>query len=107
MIFQKQVKRILHFELPPRQFWAWWCGGLAVYDALIVLAWAVVNVVYVQQRVVLILPLFKSERPVLRTYIVCSIVIWSLCSIGKPDECQKCVVAGWLLFGMHCCADVL
>ena len=33
---------------------------MAVYDALIVLAWAAVNVWYVQQRVSLILPLFKS-----------------------------------------------
>ena len=55
-----QGKRVLHFHLPPRNFWNWACGGLAVYDALIILAWAAVNVLYVQQRVVLILPVFKS-----------------------------------------------
>lgn len=51
---------MLHYHLPPRQFWNWACGGLAVYDALIILAWAAVNVMYVQQRVALILPVFKS-----------------------------------------------
>ncbi len=55
-----QGKRVLHYHLPPRQFWNWACGGLAVYDALIILAWMAVNVMYVQQRVALILPVFKS-----------------------------------------------
>ena len=35
---------------------------MAVYDALIVLAWVAVNVLYVQQRVSLILPIFKSAK---------------------------------------------
>ena len=32
---------------------------MAVYDALVVVAWVVVNILYVQQRVALILPIFK------------------------------------------------
>lgn len=32
---------------------------MAVYDALVVLAWIMVNILYVQQRVSLILPIFK------------------------------------------------
>lgn len=32
---------------------------MAVYDALVVVAWVVVNILYVQQRVTLILPIFK------------------------------------------------
>ena len=50
---------MLHYHLPPREFWSWWCGGMAVYDALMVVAWIVVNVLYVQQRVSLVLPIFK------------------------------------------------
>lgn len=56
-----QVRRILHYQLPPRGFWTWWCGGLAVYDALVVAAWVAINVIYTQQRVALILPLFKRK----------------------------------------------
>ena len=57
-----QTRRILHYHLPPRGFWAWWCGGMAVYDALVVAAWIAINILYTQQRVALILPLFKGER---------------------------------------------
>lgn len=34
---------------------------MAVYDALIVAAWIAINVIYTQQRVALVLPIFKSE----------------------------------------------
>lgn len=34
---------------------------MAVYDALIVAAWVAINVIYTQQRVALVLPIFKSE----------------------------------------------
>ncbi|CAL8470322.1 g9864 [Coccomyxa elongata] len=54
------AKRILHYHLPPRGFWSWWSGGMAVYDALVVVAWITVNILYVQQRVSLILPIFKQ-----------------------------------------------
>ncbi|CAL5218771.1 g490 [Coccomyxa viridis] len=54
------TRRILHYHLPPRGFWAWWCGGMAVYDALVVAAWIAINILYTQQRVALILPLFKD-----------------------------------------------
>ncbi len=57
-----QTRRILHYHLPPRGFWTWWCGGMAVYDALVVAAWIAINIIYTQQRVALILPLFKGER---------------------------------------------
>ena len=35
---------------------------MAVYDALVVAAWIAINVIYTQQRVALILPLFKGVR---------------------------------------------
>ena len=35
---------------------------MAVYDALVVAAWIVINVIYTQQRVALILPIFKGNR---------------------------------------------
>ena len=57
-----QTRRILHYHLPPRGFWTWWCGGMAVYDALVVAAWIAINILYTQQRVALILPLFKGEH---------------------------------------------
>lgn len=34
-----------------------------MYDALIILAWVAVNILYVQQKVSLILPIFKSAPP--------------------------------------------
>ena len=55
------MRRILHYHLPPRGFWTWWCGGMAVYDALVVAAWIAINVIYTQQRVALILPIFKGN----------------------------------------------
>ena len=45
-----QVKRVLHYQLPPRRFWFWWSDGFQVYDALVVAAWIAVNVLYVEQR---------------------------------------------------------
>jgi hypothetical protein len=59
----KQAKRILHY---PLRSGTTWCGGLAVYDALIVLAWLVVNVLYVQQRKALKWPLFKGALSLTR-----------------------------------------
>ena len=42
---------MLHYQLPPRRFWFWWCDGFQVYDALVVAVWIAVNVLYVQQRI--------------------------------------------------------
>lgn len=47
------------YQLPPRDFWVWACGGLTVVDAIIIAAWTALNVIYVWQRVAFILPLFK------------------------------------------------
>ena len=55
-----QMRRILHYHLPPRGFWTWWCGGMAFHDALVLAAWIAINVIYTQQRVALILPIFKG-----------------------------------------------
>ena len=55
-----QVKRIMHYQLPPRGFWFWWCDGLQVYDALVVAAWLAVNILYVQQRTALVLSYYRS-----------------------------------------------
>lgn len=45
----------MHYELPPRNFWWWLCGGLQTYDALIVMGYLIVNVLYVEQRYTLYL----------------------------------------------------
>ena len=45
--FFLQAKRVLHYQLPPRRFFAWLCGGLSTLDALVVLAWAGLNIVYI------------------------------------------------------------
>ena len=51
---------MLHHQLPPQRFWFWWCDGLQVYDAIIVLVWLALNVLYVEQRVSLVRSLYKS-----------------------------------------------
>jgi hypothetical protein len=38
-----QVKRALAWQLPPRAFFASWCGGLSLGEALLVLAWLALN----------------------------------------------------------------
>ena len=53
------------YQLPPRDFWVWACGGLSVVDAVIIAAWTALNVVYVWQRVAFIMPLFKGVLLVL------------------------------------------
>ena len=65
-----QVKRILHYQLPPRRFWFWWCDGFQVYDALVVALWLAINVIYVQQRVERMFRLTKCE---FRTPILASV----------------------------------
>ncbi|KAK9845990.1 hypothetical protein WJX81_007894 [Elliptochloris bilobata] len=54
------AKRTVWYQLPPRRFWVWACGGLSAFDAIIIVAWTALNVVYVWQRVAFILPLFKQ-----------------------------------------------
>ena len=58
-----QAKRIMHTELPPRSFWWWCCGGLKVYDALIVTGYLIVNVLYVEQRYELYMAGLKRALP--------------------------------------------
>lgn len=53
----------MHTELQPRSFWWWCCGGLKVYDALIVTGYLIVNVLYVEQRYVLYLTGLKRALP--------------------------------------------
>ena len=45
-----QAYRIAHYELGPRQFWWYWCGGLKVHDAMSVALWLALNILCVQQR---------------------------------------------------------
>ena len=51
-----QAYRVAHYELGPRQFWWYWCGGLKVRDAVVVALWLALNVLCVQQRICLELP---------------------------------------------------
>ena len=55
-----QVKRVLCYQLPPRRFLAEWCGGLSVFDALLVLAWLAINVVIIEQRVAYVYPMIQG-----------------------------------------------
>ena len=88
-----QTRRILHYHLPPRGFWTWWCGGMAVYDALVVAAWIAINIIYTQQRVALILPLFKGACIVECGIALCSYECWSL-KIPDVGRLQPCVRLG-------------
>ena len=54
--------RGLRYHLPPRALWLWLCDGLAVYDGLIVAAWLILNVLYIQQRYVLLQSSFSSMQ---------------------------------------------
>ena len=69
-----QAYRVAHYELGPRQFWWYWCGGLKVYDAIAVALWLALNVLCVQQRICLELPRLLG------------ISSWSLClqQYGRP-----------------------
>ena len=51
-----QAHRVAHYELGPRKFWWYWCGGLKVHDAITVALWLALNVLCVQQRICLELP---------------------------------------------------
>ena len=51
-----QAHRVAHYELGPRKFWWYWCGGLKVHDAISVALWLALNVLCVQQRICLELP---------------------------------------------------
>ena len=51
-----QAYRVAHYELGPRKFWWYWCGGLKVHDAISVALWLALNVLCVQQRICLELP---------------------------------------------------
>ena len=57
-----QVKRMLHYQIPPRGFWFWWCDGFQVYDALVVALWLAINILYVEQRTSLVMSLYKGEQ---------------------------------------------
>lgn len=37
------LRRWGSYQLVPRRFWAWWCGGLNVHDAVAVLTWLAIN----------------------------------------------------------------
>ena len=41
-----QIKRLLAWQLPPRAFFARWCGGLSVAEAVGVLAWLGLNALW-------------------------------------------------------------
>jgi hypothetical protein len=30
-----QLSRCLDWQLPPRRFWSWWCGGIDLRDAVV------------------------------------------------------------------------
>ncbi len=55
-----QAKRLVWYQLPPRGFWVWACGGLSVFDAAVIIAWTALNIIYVWQRVAFIVPLFRG-----------------------------------------------
>lgn len=42
-LLNAQVKHALAWQLPPRAFLAYWCGGLSLGEALLVLAWLALN----------------------------------------------------------------
>ncbi len=96
-----QVKRMLHYHLPPRGFWSWWCGGMAVYDALVVVAWVIVNILYVQQRVSLILPIFKrAPTPLLSS--VCLGLPFALCDHIRSLDCLRRMLTSSCNRPTHC-----
>lgn len=49
--------------LPPRRFWAWWCGGMSVSDALAVAFWLAFNAAWgvaVLTRFFSLIPFFSK-----------------------------------------------
>lgn len=46
-----QVRAVMGLQLPPYKFWAWWCGGLSVLDALIVVFWVSVASNYLSYNI--------------------------------------------------------
>jgi len=46
-----KVNRVLHYPLPPRKFWDWWCGGLSVIDALLAAMWLGLAVIYLYHSI--------------------------------------------------------
>ncbi|WIA44569.1 hypothetical protein OEZ86_007294 [Tetradesmus obliquus] len=62
--------------MPPRRFWLWWCGGLSLADALVVAAWAAINVAWMfamMDRYFKLIPFFSgggTPLPLLRLMLV-------------------------------------
>ena len=69
-----QVKRVLHYQLPPRGFWFWLCDGLKVYDALVVAAWLAINVLWVEQRTSLVQGYYEHPKTYEGEGYVCFII---------------------------------
>ena len=61
--FFLQAKRILFFQLYPRRFWAWWCGGLHVLDLLLIAAWLTINMLWVYLTVLPKINNINSKSP--------------------------------------------
>lgn len=40
------MRRLLAWQLPPRPFWADWCGGLSLAEAIGVLGWLGLNALW-------------------------------------------------------------
>ena len=84
-----QAYRIAHYELGPRQFWWYWCGGLKVHDAMSVALWLALNILCVQQRTCLELPLLLgilSQPP-------CNGCIRSCCGVPALEVSFECPAA--------------
>lgn len=55
--------KFLDLQLYPAKFWAWWCGGFSVKDALLVGLWICINCVwffYSERRYLQLVPEFKG-----------------------------------------------
>lgn len=62
-----QVGRVLAWQIPPRRFFTWWCGGMSVADSLVVawlLAYNIWYFVYYIRCVV-------APKPVIRRWLGC------------------------------------
>ena len=106
----RQAKRVIWYQLPPRGFWVWACGGLSVFDAVIIAAWTALNVIYVWQRVAFIVPLFKCAlrfiwacRAMLQAADACHIPV---CEHGTQQQtrvfdCAVCVLIFLFIFCSH------
>ena len=49
---KRQVRRALAWQLPPRAFFAAWCGGMSVSEALGVVGWLGLNAFWLVQGLV-------------------------------------------------------